>query len=714
MERRLHHVPKTKKESSHQYPQSLKDKDSKASTKTKLESHISLPDIQIKGSVTSKLIPGSLGEMLLKNHIKDRLQTIEQESTALTLKSNDFGVMMENEKTKPFELTNLDEGVKNTRDYTQVENDDDEEDELTLRYRALQSAVQSCNSDSLFGSDLFKILDATRRDLEKAAKTRKLFDIYKNDIEQGILGFADEMKNKITLGNDNAKDGFEITCENTVLKDKCETVMVDMEISNDSINENANLHEDEKQGNNKIDQSISKLVQLKTESNSKENEFFGDLINQDSQLHFPVEWAYMIPPPAQPGQPDNNLNSVNSWCFNQNMFVQSMEEMPTQELNQDLSWQFTKVAKPSSESYAGYNHLYQYPFQSKDILDETLSSNTPQESFETNSREFSYQSQPKENSQNNELRDVHAEHYRTFMSTFLNNNCQRTFNKKNENQRNLIEINLKPLIKNKGQKIPTVTSKMLHHSLPHKKKVRRRRKSTRKSIGTDNSKDTQMMVSKDESTNITSNECPIKKNDLGYEEDEDEDILRAQLLKDMALKNQSLSSNINEQNEHLTHKMQNCNRPHSQNVLKNKPLSKNGSKFSRKWLKTEKETNICNKASSAANIKRPLKSIRRLDIGGNYLDPKNRFCDAPHTDNFSLSKFPPVKPVVIPLNKSSDSEISDTEPIPVENNCDSVISGIFELIKSCRNSLETTQEKKKETLNEQTPKVSFIYMLLIL
>ncbi|XP_042221972.1 uncharacterized protein LOC121866389 isoform X2 [Homarus americanus] len=172
----------------------------------------------------------------------------------------------------------------------------------------------------------------------------------------------------------------------------------------------------------------------------------------------PVEWAYMMPPPPPPDQPANDLSNINNWCYDQNMYLQTMQ---AQYESNNSQYSHYALQETSSVDWTGgqqsqspqWNCSVNEDHHTDLTVSEGVAPPLPSTSqeFDTNDitkvESFGVTSDVSETQR--DLKDLPAEQYQAFMSVVLK---QQTAQPKRTTtndvlQRNLIEV---PLIKDVG------------------------------------------------------------------------------------------------------------------------------------------------------------------------------------------------------------------------------------------------------------------------
>ncbi|KAB7506680.1 hypothetical protein Anas_01474 [Armadillidium nasatum] len=692
----------------------------KSTRHTVLSKNESLPDAIVDTDLTlPKLIPGSLGEMLLKKQLKGELK---KDPILPSEKGVSFYVQGK-------EGNNIKQFIDSSKSFEIVdlcnENEDEsEEDELTLRIKALQSAMKT--------RGLLGMTKANQR--EDNSKSSTLED--KNQINPGasseidfklseevcesqnlssilVLESDDERKNLENkecenLNNNNTNleerdhssktlieygkiekhdfdnertaveqpENEEVNNHFKSVKDKCEIASTDMDISNDSF------------GDNLPTQSENNESEIKTVASQDSN-----TICQNSTFPIPVEWAYMIPPPCNTDVPDDDsLNNIRNWCFNQNMFVQSMQESVSN-MNPVESWKSAEANSCGVDCYNSSNTASNFYYQQPLATSETRRVVT----YDEYQCDYNSSLAPTVDVtvQSGELRDCHAEQYKSFMSTVIQNNCPQASHKKDQH-RDLINIDLKPE-KFQNSNLVSVKPDMKLNTV--KRRTRKRRRSNRKSVIGNNLPITMKQTQE------------IDKTEVNVIDDDDEDMLRAMLLNEMSLKNQKVcldKQNLENNNNNNNNKNSNKSRMNERKLCStgNERLVKVGKSLE---VSFSNQNPKFRKAGLQTKSKWPVE--RRLGPKGSLKSKsqeakvsEQKFVNDASLRNFSLSKFPPVKPVIININEDSDTEDEHVKKVETVNNCEELISGIDSFIRSFRNKKTIAQEKIDKTSSIMTPK----------
>lgn len=486
----------------------------------------------------------------------------------------------------------------------------------------------------------------------------------------------------------------------------------------------------------------------------------GNSDSAQNNFQIPVEWAYMMPPPPPPDQPANSIDSFNSWCYDQNMYLQSMQVSYDTPSNQGCQngmegmnseeWSQQQEMTPNSQwcspSTDNNEHvtdpsLIQPPFSA-------VHENSQPEPIHTESQSV-FQGEPEPKN----LKDLPAEQYQAFMSAVLKQ--QTTPKKGSFSDRTLIQV---PIVKTD---VPT-------SPLTKKREARKRKRGRQKRklkipvpvVEQENgmSSDSSNVECGLEQSRVASQlpksetePLPVETLDSHKEqpavdsksiptphsgaEEEDEDVLRAQLLIDMSIRKQQ--KEIPQKSTNLpVSRASGISDAVSNNVVQKYAVSgermeKTGSytyppssdlpsTISHKYVAPKKKKQIMKSRGEEGSPSRVLKKDGRVtlsDIGGFGLDPKSsQFYYQGSRDSSSLVesqklKFPPIKPVIISLKSDSEDEeppcgqdnSPDTKEDPEPEASTSGFSQSLDmLLKSMRNAKPASPSDKKV----ETPKAS--------
>lgn len=266
----------------------------------------------------------------------------------------------------------------------------------------------------------------------------------------------------------------------------------------------------------------------------------GDSMGGGNNFQIPVEWAYMVPPPPPPDQPANDIQNISSWCFDQNMYLQSMQAAPTEEQQQQ---QHSQPNTGGAEWLPPQPHTAPWPASFMESYDNTLPPGVPDSTAANVPMDFHPEqhkylppepSQPQEAplEQSKDLKDAPAEQYQAFMSAVLQQQQQQqsptpkggtTFTECP--QRNLILVPLSDSHHSEGAAAAaTKTTKKMKG-----KKLRTKKRRLKKQRAHENLQ--QIPNGNSDSVAAAATSASVEE-----EEEEDEDLLRAQLLIDMSRK----------------------------------------------------------------------------------------------------------------------------------------------------------------------------------
>ncbi|KAK3859144.1 hypothetical protein Pcinc_034710 [Petrolisthes cinctipes] len=486
-----------------------------------------------------------------------------------------------------------------------------------------------------------------------------------------------------------------------------------------------------------------------------------DTVQNNFQI--PVEWAYMMPPPPPPDQPANNIDNFSSWCYDQNMYLQSMQvsydtsntqccQHGIEDINNE-EWSQQQQMAPNSQwsspSRDNNEHvtdasLIQPPYPA-------VQENSQFESVDTeNQRVFQEEPKPKD------LKDLPAEQYQAFMSAVLK---QQTTSKKGSfSDRTLIQV---PIVK-----IDVPTTPLTRKGEARRRKRERQKQKTKKSecvVGqkSEISSDASNMNSGSEESGVASQLGQSETDTIPEEtlvsnreqpgvncksasvlqsgaEEEDEDLLRAQLLIDMSIRKQQkelppkstsrrvpkASVSSKSLGKNVAQKISTVSAEKKEKKIKyNFPPSSDlpSGTISHKYVAPKKKKHMMKSRGEEGSPSRVLKKDGRAtlsDIGGFGLDPKSSQFhyqgsrdSSSHVESQKL-KFPPIKPVIISLKSDSEDEeppcsqedSSDAHREPEAEASTSIVfsQSLDMLLKSMRNAKPASPSGKKS----ETPKAS--------
>ncbi|KAK4317833.1 hypothetical protein Pmani_011116 [Petrolisthes manimaculis] len=487
----------------------------------------------------------------------------------------------------------------------------------------------------------------------------------------------------------------------------------------------------------------------------------GNSDTAQNNFQIPVEWAYMMPPPPPPDQPANNIDNFSSWCYDQNMYLQSMQvsydtsnaqscQQGIEDINNE-EWSQQQQMAPNSQwsspSRDNNEHvtdasLIQPPYPA-------VQENSQFESVHTES-----QSVLQEEPEPKDLKDLPAEQYQAFMSAVLK---QQTTSKKGSfGDRTLIQV---PIVKTDVPITP-----LTRKGEARRRKRERQKQKTKISVcvvgqTSEISSDASNMNSGSEESGVASQFAQSETDPIPVEvshseqpgvksksasvlqsgaEEEDEDVLRAQLLIDMSIRKQqkelppkSTSRRVPKASvtskslgKNVDQKISTVSTEKTERKVKyNFPPSSDlpSGSISHKYVAPKKKKHLMKSRGEEGSPSRVLKKDGRAtlsDIGGFGLDPKSSQFhyqgsrdSSSHVESQKL-KFPPIKPVIISLKSDSEDEeppcsqenSSDTHREPEAEASTSVVfsQSLDMLLKSMRNAKPASPSGKKS----ETPKAS--------
>ncbi|XP_064079612.1 uncharacterized protein LOC135196678 [Macrobrachium nipponense] len=716
--------------------------------------------------------PGSLGEMLLRKTKKGKLK-VTNKSGLPTSRDNatkgSTGSLAGKSESVDHPIINVDddddddegETSKVLKDMITVGLDDEDEDELQLRWIALKSSL--------------KILSDVRKESHVASQIASL---EAKDSDTFNSCTVSDSECPIVIGKPCSPTSLEGTLLDCIFKRDAAGEFVEWKENQRGTSPKENAASKTVQDPKDLSDSNQDIIDMEICDSSPEEDNFEDVddvlkevgedialdddilsgrteenANREGQQHnfqIPVEWAYMMPPPPPPDQPDNDINNINSWCYDQNMYLQSMQSTPCNSSEQvamydgmhqgNVSWR--QNMQHESNVGGSYDCLDD---QAKDHEGEVTSvfcpdANTEIESdLTSNLLNLPKLSGGAENlksgneeadldcfSQESSLKDQAAHKYQAFMNAVLQNHTSQGQISSANRERNLLEVNLlkspsKKLVNqgnnteknsqsikitNNGRTLIKVnTDSKLNMLLADQGKVSRtaakkRRKKRWKKLAKQKQKAAKekLLIGQIKATlgDDIQDEFNIKSNS-SHPEEEDEDLLRAQLLIDLSkkkmqkeerIKNAKLGAVSTSRAEHIPMKNTTpllesigkkldqyensspCSFPSSaESSPKIRPIS--GYVLSRR--STLQRTTVVKEGSPTHTLK--LDSRHLSDIGGYGLDPKHSRYDftVPYDLNLRKDipkiKFPPIKPVIINVGETSSEDDEEEEEPEAKAGC---------------------------------------------
>ncbi|KAK7073209.1 hypothetical protein SK128_020865 [Halocaridina rubra] len=674
--------------------------------------------------------PGSLGEMLLKKTKKGKLkpgQTLKKNVASSTCEE----VAEVNEKSLDSSLE-TDDAVVMLNDMVNLDLDQEDEDELQLRLIALQSSLKVLN-------------DVCREGQNSVVETKFAVDSAKSCMSDNIrmsICLNDESKYDMSdsqnfshsekevfhrAGTTEASPQYNTACssrvkntfdEEKILPFTCKRQsvcgmedsvnelsdsnqdLVDMEICNSSPEEENEEFIDALQevGEDiRIEDSILKVPRMEDC-----NPFTQDAHNQN-KFQIPVEWAYMLPPPPPPNQPDNDISNIDNWCYDQNMYLQSMHTSSCSATDQVSGYD------PMSHVPLNVSMRQNQPNVAVYGLDETIENDVDSEGKYLNHPrylsseidEVRLEDGSINYSNYDALKDEPAHHYKAFMSAVMQQQNVRSQSHLSNSDRTLIEVNIvpssppsKPGRSFQGTdrnliKVSLVnsleTNKPQNNNKSNIKAAARRRRRSRIKLAKLKAK--QMLTSSNEGLISTPEAKSSHIPDTGddNDDDDDEDLLRAQLLIDLSMKKMQKEQKMSNERKEISKSSKSSlskskTFPIGTSTLPFK-LDKNiykssvhGEKCPPKYkpfisspLRRTVVAQQHRRKEGSPTLLFKKDGTRLSDIGGCGLDPKSSRYDftVPQDINvrkdFPKFKFPPVKPVIIEFESDSSEEESTEE-----------------------------------------------------
>ena len=590
---------------------------------------------------------------------------VSQESSGLCNKSQELGsIDMLSQDSITINASSQDSSEFCRSDLDILEEDlcSDDEDELTLRYKALKSAIGALNDKC-----------KSNNSSQNTSPTHNTEDsINVDEILQSKSEFEKDLQKALTISLLSDEDSSSSSFSKKSLKDNegSDQELVDMDICDSSEEDNVNMNIDMR--------NILKEI-------GDETDFKNNFVSQNSEssllsgngFQIPVKWAYMIPPPPPPDQPPNDLKRVDSWCYDQNLYVQTMQEtnnkdidsirsshIPCQDYNVDLNY-----SHMVQNNEAEINDSPQFEHPECYNNDENLPTNTniPVPYDDLN------------------LKDKHARQYEAFMSSII----QQTKSTTRETRSNLVKVKIQPNLTTKRRK------------LTKRQRLRRNRENKKSNLKDKNFSD-EKEIEKDskvenEIKELSSNSCRsivdnsqdkkdiVKNKKVSVipqdDDDDDEDLLRAQLLIDVSMKRQ------NKADSELT-----------QQISVPKTNSEKSVEFSSNSYQ-QLEIPRVDKESRPYSVKN-YSSYSKINVISNPMDRMDYYLETLNVPELPKFKYPPVKPVIINLNSDSDSDSEDESStvFKTQNSADLPSSSkIHNFLKSMR--VSTSSDKIENMLS---------------
>ncbi|XP_047488010.1 uncharacterized protein LOC125038541 isoform X2 [Penaeus chinensis] len=656
--------------------------------------------------------------------------------------------------------------LKNNQSFdTRLEESTPKEDEVDLILDDLsQSSTRSQPGSSITGLELELDAISTNKSYldDGEDSTRQLATNIEEQLQREIKDLADSNQDPVDMDicDSSPSEEDESFFDEDILKDTGEDISLD-KVSSPDPSSAPNI------GSQAKDYPVPVLDPGGQESfhhNSSNSTKSSSNNNSNSNFQIPVEWAYMMPPPPPPDQPPNDISNINNWCYDQNMYLQTMQS--SYDSNEQYQ-QYNSYGTPTSDwglqpqQPTQWNESKPESFentseQTENIQEKTETPASPDATSKTLTPE---KEEPNpDNSPQEDLKDLPAEHYQAFMSAVLNQ--QKTRQKNSGTQRNLIEVQLikygsssndqDEAVKKASSGAGTSGGAVLQVNKRSRARRRKRERQKEKLKQLKQLKAQEKLVKGKESV-VQSDLQPGLDSVPSVSEDEDEDLLRAQLLIDLSRKkNQKQVEPVVELpksclSDYQTVTADNIQAAHQDRFDSHSsgytghestpPQSYPSSLESCPRLRPVTKTAVV-KMHQQARFREnsPTHKVKvnlrhgLSDIGGISLDPKSSRYDYPiPKDNHSQKdmpkfKFPNIKPVIINLESDSDDENEEgeescqdratDEPQPSgSGEGDGVLSSSIDLLlKSMRNANKpeknakpSTQVKKGSALAKKTP-----------
>ncbi|XP_068236818.1 uncharacterized protein [Palaemon carinicauda] len=714
--------------------------------------------------------PGSLGEMLLRKTKRGKLKVPNNsglQTSKESAKERNETLTQKAESVDP-PVINVDEyddegeTSKVLKDMITAGLDDEDEDELQLRLIALKSSLKilsdvrkenrvASQKANLEAKDSDTANTYAISDTEYLALSEKpcspsslegtlLECIFKRDAA-GEFEWRENQRGESVIKENTLGKAEQKHRENVEDLSDSNQDIIDMEIC-DSSPEDENF-EDVDEVLKEVGEDIAlddDILIGRAEENTNRDGY-----QQNFQI--PVEWAYMMPPPPPPDQPDNDINNIDNWCYDQNMYLQSMQSNPANSSEQEGA-----IYDATNEGNVNWGHnsqketdLVSYdPLedQANDLRGKEVSIFCQEQSTEIeNDLTSNLLNLPKASgcidnwkkgdedaaldgfNHESSLKDQAAHKYQAFMNAVLQNHSSQGQISSGSRERNLLEVNLtkspskkvvnqdileknlqnvkitnngRTLIKvNTDCKITKAFADQVKISRAAAKKRRKKRwkklakqkqKVAKEKLLIEHIKATLGDASK-EDVNIKSNSS--------HPDDDDEDLLRAQLLIDLSKKKLQKEENLMSANVggasasgtecnvatrdnsplvgsigkklDLYENSSPCSYPSS---AESSPKIRSVSGYALSRRIALQRTKVGKEGSPTHTLR--LDSRHLSDIGGYGLDPKHSRYDFTLPYDLNLRKdtlkikFPPIKPVIINMGdtSSSDDDYDDAEEEP--------------------------------------------------
>ncbi|XP_069974635.1 golgin subfamily B member 1 isoform X2 [Penaeus vannamei] len=649
---------------------------------------------------------------------------------------------------------------------TRLEESTPKDDEVDLILDDLsQSSTRSQPGSSITGLELeLDAISTNRSYLDDEDNTRQLATNIEEQLQREIKDLADSNQDPVDMDicDSSPSEEDESFFDEDILKDIGEDISLD-KVSSPDPSTAPNIGSQAKNYPVPVLDPGGQESFLHNSSNSTKSSSNN---NNNSNFQIPVEWAYMMPPPPPPDQPPNDISNINNWCYDQNMYLQTMQS--SYDSNEQYQ-QYNSYGTPTSDwgvqaqQPAQWNESRPENYENVSEQTEIIQENTetPASPEYTTSKTLTPEKEePKpDSSPQEDLKDHPAEQYQAFMSVVLNQ--QKTQQKNSGTQRNLIEVQLikygnssnsqSEAVKNAPSGAGTSGGAVLQ---VNKRSRARRRKRERQKEKMKHLKQlkAQEKSAKGKESIVQIDLQPGLDSVPSVSEDEDEDLLRAQLLIDLSRKkNQKQIEPVVEPPKSCLSDYQALTVDNIQAVHQDRfdshssgymghestpPLSYPSSLESSPRLRPVSKTAVVKMHQLQARFREnsPTHKVKvnlrhgLSDIGGFGLDPKSsRYDYLIPKDNHSQKdtpkfKFPNIKPVIINLESDSDDENEDggescqdratDEPQPSgSGEGDGVLSSSIDLLlKSMRNANKpekeakgSTQVKKGVALAKRTP-----------
>ncbi|CAL4139050.1 unnamed protein product [Meganyctiphanes norvegica] len=479
---------------------------------------------------------------------------------------------------------------------------------------------------------------------------------------------------------------------------------VDMDICDSSPEDNDILDEEvilEEVGE---DISIISNNRVVLNSNSCPQEIsdgLGSDKKDQTNFQIPVEWAYMMPPPPPADQPENDISNFNNWCYDQNMYLQTMQQssydsqqVPYDSSNQTQYPNYQKAQMDPSmtttwqQNISHWNNHYDntygnvtdnllnIPKATNDLPDDLLNVSNAKLAHSEASDDTHDQKKihtDNQSSDSKELKDTAAQYYQAFMSAIYtrqnsdSNSDTLNTDKTMEEEISMhfspsqMEQQIDALLAMSRSKKNTLITVVQSQSTRGERKRRRRarmreklqaKKAEKKALKQQEPTNKVLNTSVETNTPQSTSSPVVSSPNVTDDDNEDLDLLRAQLLIDLHKKRNKQEQLQENSTKSVTSGPVKAGPSMSSDTsnIKSRAIVK---RTVVKKLRGAQRTDTSE--HSKVLSKNRNASFKLHDIGGFSLDPKSTRFDFPIPKDMPKFKFPPVKPVIISLNPDDDT-----------------------------------------------------------